>query len=46
MSFTIQQPREKDIKPGFSLVFIDSVYFLNNSLDSLVKNLGENDFII
>ena len=26
------------------LVFIDSFQFLTSSLDSLVKNLGENDF--
>ena len=32
MSFTIQQPKDK------------SVHFLNNSLDNLVRNLGENDF--
>ena len=25
-------------------VFTDSVHFLNNLLDSLVKKLGENDF--
>ena len=42
-SFTIKQPK-KDIKPGLPLLFIDSIYFLNNSLDNLVKNLCENDF--
>ena len=26
------------------LVFIDSVYFINNSLDNLVKNSEENGF--
>ena len=26
------------------LVFIDSVHFINNSLDNLVKNSGENCF--
>ena len=25
-------------------MFVDSVYFLNNLLDNLVKNFGENDF--
>ena len=44
MSFTIQQPKEKGNKPGLSLVFIDSVRFLNNSLDSLVKSLEQNEF--
>ena len=40
MSFTIKQPKKKDIKPGLPLVFS----FLINSLDKLVKNFGENDF--
>ena len=44
MSFTIEQPKKKSIKPGDPLVFVDSVHFLNNSLDNLVKNLRENDF--
>ena len=44
MSFTIQQPKEKGNKPGLSLVFIDSLRFLNNSWDSLVKSLEQNDF--
>ena len=43
LSFTIEQPKKKRIKPGLPLVFIDSVHFLNNSLDNLVKNFGEND---
>ena len=43
MSFTIQQPKKKGIKPRLPLVFIDSVYFLNNLLDNLVKNLGKNN---
>ena len=43
-SFTIKQLKIKGIKPGLPLVFIDSVNFLNNSLDNLVKNLVENDF--
>ena len=42
MSFTIEQPKEKDIKAGFSLLFIDNVPFFNNSLDNLVINLGKN----
>ena len=44
MSFTIQQPKDKGNKPGLPLLCIDSVHFLNNSLDNLVRNLGENDF--
>ena len=28
----------------YTLVFIDNVHFLNNSLDNLVKNLESNDF--
>ena len=44
MSFTIQQPKKKCIKPRLPLVFIDSIHFLHNLLDNLVKNLGENDF--
>ena len=44
MSFTIKQPKKKDVQPGLLLVFIDRVLFLNNSLDNLVKNLKENDF--
>ena len=27
-----------------NLVFIDSVQFVNSSLDALVKNLSDNDF--
>ena len=44
MTFTIQQPKRKDIKPGIWLVFIDIVHFLNISLDDLVKKLREIDF--
>ena len=44
MSFTLQQPKKKDTKPGFPLVFIYSIPFLNNSQDNLVKNLVEIDF--
>ena len=44
MSFTIKQPKTKSIKIGLPLIFIDNVHFLNNSLDNLVKNSGENDF--
>ena len=40
MSFTIKQSKKEGIKSGLLLVFINSVYFLDN----LVKNLGENDF--
>ena len=34
MAFTINR----------NLIFIDSMQFMNSSLDSLVKNLSENDF--
>ena len=34
MAFTINK----------NLVFIDSMQFMNSSLDSLVKNLSDNDF--
>ena len=44
ITFTIQQAKKKDIKPGLSLVLIDGVPFFNNLLNNLVKNLGENDF--
>ena len=44
MSFTIEQSKKKSIKPGLPIVFVDSVHFLNNSLDNLVKNLRENNF--
>ena len=44
MSFTIQQSKKKGIKQRLSFAFFDSVHFLNNSLDNLDKNLGENDF--
>ena len=40
----ISQPNKKGTKPGLPLVFIDTIHFLNNSLGSLVKSLGENDF--
>ena len=44
MNFTIQQPKKKGIKLRLPLAFIDSVYFSNNSLHNLVKNLGNNNF--
>ena len=43
MIYTIKQPK-KDINTRPPLAFIDSVYFLNNSIDNLVKHLAENDF--
>ena len=36
--------KQKDIKPRLPLVFIDSVYFCDNSLDNIVQNLEESDF--
>ena len=44
MSFTLQQPKKKDTKPGFPLVFIYSIPFLSNSQDNLVRNLVEIEF--
>ena len=44
MSFTIKQPKKKDIKLELSLLLTDSLHFLNNSLDNLVRNLGNKDF--
>ena len=44
MSFTIQKLKEIGNKQGLPSVFIDSVYFLNNSLDNLVKNIENNPF--
>ena len=47
MSFTLEECKNrKVIDPGLPLVFIDSVHFLNNSYDSLVKNLDEKDFYL
>ena len=37
MSITIKQPKKKDIKQGFPLVFKENAHFLNNLLDNLVK---------
>ena len=34
---------KKSIKPKLPLLFIDIFHFSNNSLENLVKNLGEND---
>ena len=44
ISFTIQQPKKKGIKPRLPLVLIDRVHFLNNYFDNSVKSLAENDF--
>ena len=44
MNFTIKQHKKKGVKPRLSLVFIDSIQFLNHLSDNLAKNLGENDF--
>ena len=41
---TKQQPKKNSINPGLLLVFLDSLHFLNDPLDNLVKNLRENDF--
>ena len=44
MIFIIQQSQKKVIKSGLPLVFINTVNFLNNSLDNLAKNSGKNYF--
>ena len=44
MSFAIQHSKKKGVKPSLPLVLINSVPFLSNILDNLVKTLGENDF--
>ena len=36
MSLTIIKLKKTEIEPGLSLVFIDSIHYLNNSLDNLV----------
>ena len=45
MSFTIKQPKKKGIKLELALLFTDSLNFLNNSLDNLVRNLGKKDYL-
>ena len=35
---------QKNIWSLTSIIFVDSFQFLSSSLDSLVKNLGKNDF--
>ena len=44
ISFTIQQPKKKDIKSGLPLVFIGRVHYLNNLSDNLIKNIGKKYF--
>ena len=44
MSLTINQTKKRGIQSGLPIVSTDSVFFINNSLDSLVKNLGKNYF--
>ena len=44
MNFTTEQSKKDVINPGLSLIFIDSVNFLNDSLDNLVKSLSEDEF--
>ena len=44
MSFTIKQPNENSIKRGLPLVFGNSIYLLNISIDSLIDKWGENAF--
>lgn len=44
LNFTTEQSKKDVINPGLSLIFIDSVNFLNDSLDNLVKSLSEDEF--
>ena len=41
MSLNIEKSNKNVINPGHPLAFIDSVHFLNNSLDNLVENLAK-----
>lgn len=43
-TFTTEQSKKDVINPGLSSVFIDSVNFLNDSLDNLVESLSEDEF--
>ena len=43
--FTYELSKKSVINPALSLAFIDSVHSLNNSIENLVQNLGENDII-
>ena len=45
MNFTTEHHEKKDIKLGLPLAFIDSVHFLDNSLDNLVTNLEQNKLL-
>ena len=44
MNLTIKQSKKYVCNPAFPLFFIDSVHFLNNSLDNLVRHLREKDY--
>ena len=44
MNLTIKQSKKDVCNPAFPLFFIDSVHFLNNSLDNLVRHLREKDY--
>ena len=44
LNFTIEQSKKGVINPGLSLIFIDSLNFLNDSLDNLVKSSSEDEF--
>ena len=41
MSFTTQKLKKKSTKPVLTLVFINNIHFLDNTLGNLVKNLVE-----
>ena len=45
MNFTNEHHEKKGIKSGLSLAFIDSVHFLDNLLDNIVKNLERNKLL-
>ena len=46
MRFTIDQSKDDIINPALLLVVIDSVHFLKELLDNLVKNLVEKDIYL
>ena len=40
----MKQIKKNFINSDLPVVFIDSLHFVSDLLDNLVKNLGENDF--
>ena len=44
LSITTEHSKSNGINSGLSLVLIDSVHFLNNSLVKIVRNIAENNY--